>query len=719
MPVQKIDPKVIFASNAPAIDNPPIFSDKTKGWDVSRANDGRPTIKEMNKVQQDTDLKILWLNENSVTPYDASIDYPDGAVTLKDGSFKQLVSGAWVEFLDDFANKDEVKRGIANRYDPLLTYGINNRVVLENGDIVKSTVNGNTNDPNVDMTGWVKTNDASQIFDVSGEDQQKINFKARQTVDGLGDERFTPDINSTVFIPQINSFFEHVGSGGDIFSGSKNFKVKRSSLMTPIEAFGGGIDKTAAENTAAIIKFLNSADHSILLFMKNGTYNHNSINLSGFTNKSFVGGAFGSRQKNTILKNAEFGTSFYGDVTAIAIAFSGLYIQGQVGGTDVTRGVVLLGSECTVRDCWFRYFNDQGLSMQGGIATVENCTGWDCCRNYNATTKRGALEIAGNDGYYINLQFGCAQNVPEWQKITSPSLNNVGVYITNGNNMIVNVSGENCDVSIEMVGNGFNRLVNCRADQCWGTGWIIGSNSNMISNGLCENVSLTATNAYDAFLVTGTGNKLSNCWVRAVARFGSAKLPRYAFYDTVEASQVENRTRYGNCNGQYGTAEFKSITEYLSSPFCDAPIANRVSAAIADVTGTSLIVVTGSQLTGFNGSVYSGKKVTVWAATTVLLVHSTGFRLKGLRNKTLNSNNCTSFTYYNGVWCEDGWGSSDVQSTATTVQLESKTDTVNISNKYGGRPIWNTTDNKQYIASGSVDNSIWYVCDGSASITPV
>lgn len=154
MPTQKIDPKVIFASDAPAIDKPPVFSDKTKGWDVARANDGRPEIKQMNKIQQDTDLKILWLNENAVLPYDLSIDYPDGAITLKDGSFKQLSSGSWVEFLDDFADKDAVKRGIANRYDSSLTYNSGERVVLTNGDIVKSTVDGNTNDPNVNMTGW-------------------------------------------------------------------------------------------------------------------------------------------------------------------------------------------------------------------------------------------------------------------------------------------------------------------------------------------------------------------------------------------------------------------------------------------------------------------------------------------------------------------------------------------------------------------------------------
>ena len=43
------------------------------------------------------------------------------------------------------------------------TYGLHERVKLDNGDIVKSTIDGNTDDPNVNMTGWVKTNSASQI----------------------------------------------------------------------------------------------------------------------------------------------------------------------------------------------------------------------------------------------------------------------------------------------------------------------------------------------------------------------------------------------------------------------------------------------------------------------------------------------------------------------------------------------------------------------------
>lgn len=242
MPTQKIDPKVIFASDAPAIDKPPVFSDKTKGWDVARANDGRPQIKEMNKMQQDTDLKILWLNENAVLPYDASIDYPDGAVALKDGSFKQLSSGSWAEFLDDFADKDAVKRGIANRYDSSLVYNSGERVILTNGDIVKSTIGGNTNDPNVNMAGWVRANDASQVFDESGKAQQEVNNSLKSSVfyhiDSLEDAQkylgYIVEYNGKHFevsVEQSKDLRHPVIRSGDAYlipydQTSVNFKVK-------------------------------------------------------------------------------------------------------------------------------------------------------------------------------------------------------------------------------------------------------------------------------------------------------------------------------------------------------------------------------------------------------------------------------------------------------------------------------------------------------------
>ncbi len=170
MPTQRIDPKVIFASNAPAIDKPPVFGDKTKGWDVSRKNNGRPKIPQMNKVQQDTDLKILWLNENAVLPYDASIDYPDGVVVLKDGEFQQKISEGWVPF-----NKS--KPYILEYYKPGESYPVNARIMLDNGDIVKNTIAGNANNPNTNMTGWKssKETSATNVINSDGKTQQQVN----------------------------------------------------------------------------------------------------------------------------------------------------------------------------------------------------------------------------------------------------------------------------------------------------------------------------------------------------------------------------------------------------------------------------------------------------------------------------------------------------------------------------------------------------------------
>lgn len=63
----------------------------------------------------------------------------------------------------------------ASPYRTGKVYDLNERVQLESGDIVKSTAPNNTANPNIDMTGWVKTNNASQIFDASGKTQQEIN----------------------------------------------------------------------------------------------------------------------------------------------------------------------------------------------------------------------------------------------------------------------------------------------------------------------------------------------------------------------------------------------------------------------------------------------------------------------------------------------------------------------------------------------------------------
>lgn len=46
-------------------------------------------------------------------------------------------------------------------------YPLNARLRLTNGDIVKSTVDGNANDPNVDMTGWLNIGNAGEVDSIA------------------------------------------------------------------------------------------------------------------------------------------------------------------------------------------------------------------------------------------------------------------------------------------------------------------------------------------------------------------------------------------------------------------------------------------------------------------------------------------------------------------------------------------------------------------------
>lgn len=98
MPIPKIDPKKIFASQAPSQDVPAEFNNYERGWDESRKNNGKPTIKQFNKLQQLTDEKILWMHQNGAAlPFDEAIEYADGAVVVKDGELQQLKEGVWVD----------------------------------------------------------------------------------------------------------------------------------------------------------------------------------------------------------------------------------------------------------------------------------------------------------------------------------------------------------------------------------------------------------------------------------------------------------------------------------------------------------------------------------------------------------------------------------------------------------------------------------------------
>lgn len=93
--------------------------------------------------------------------------------------------------LNNFAN---LRAGVPVKFDPEFSEAIggypegSNLLLDDNVTEVVSTVAGNQNNPNTDMTGWKKKEiDASQVLDASGLNQQEINNVTAINVDSVAD----------------------------------------------------------------------------------------------------------------------------------------------------------------------------------------------------------------------------------------------------------------------------------------------------------------------------------------------------------------------------------------------------------------------------------------------------------------------------------------------------------------------------------------------------
>lgn len=97
MPTPYIDPNIVFASDAPTQDKPPAFNNYIKGMDETRSNDGRPTIKQFNFLQQQNDLKLLYIHERGAClPFVEGFPYENNAIVFKDGLIQQKNGASWV-----------------------------------------------------------------------------------------------------------------------------------------------------------------------------------------------------------------------------------------------------------------------------------------------------------------------------------------------------------------------------------------------------------------------------------------------------------------------------------------------------------------------------------------------------------------------------------------------------------------------------------------------
>lgn len=117
-----------------------------------------------NKLSEDTHEIIEGLDAALELAQDAAQDAQDAAVIAQGAAdtVNTIIVGGKVaasNVLDASAETQQQVNynGGSKWHSRVGGYKLNERVSLTNGDIVKSTVDANVNDPNVDMTGWDRT----------------------------------------------------------------------------------------------------------------------------------------------------------------------------------------------------------------------------------------------------------------------------------------------------------------------------------------------------------------------------------------------------------------------------------------------------------------------------------------------------------------------------------------------------------------------------------
>lgn len=95
-------------------------------------------------------------------------------------------------------------------------YPLHARIMLSNGDIVQNTVANNTNNPNSNMSGWVKQNSTTQIFNNSGISQESINSDFSELISDKANKATTLNgynIEDAYTKSEIDSTINAIGNG--------------------------------------------------------------------------------------------------------------------------------------------------------------------------------------------------------------------------------------------------------------------------------------------------------------------------------------------------------------------------------------------------------------------------------------------------------------------------------------------------------------------------
>lgn len=265
----------VFASQAPSEDLPAEFNNYPQGWNEARSNNGKPTIKQFNFLQQTSDLKALWILQNGAClPYDPSVEYAVGSLVLRDGVIQKTTASGTEPFFSESPY-------FLKYFTTGTSYPVNSQIMLSNGDLVKNTSGSSiTSDPNVDINGWSRT---------QGRNVRLSNFNARPNTDCTA--MFQAAALSAVqlkanLIIDVDNVLLNVPGAKSSLTSAITFDATYNGLTIIGENFPTIKAQGSNDDFFSMIKLLNSKNiqfHS-LTFDGNGTKYFDSSDPNKFEN---------------------------------------------------------------------------------------------------------------------------------------------------------------------------------------------------------------------------------------------------------------------------------------------------------------------------------------------------------------------------------------------------------------------------------------------------
>lgn len=365
-------------------------------------------------------------------------------------------------------------------------------------------------------------------------------------------------------------------------------------------------------------------------------------------------------------------------------------------------------------------FNGNTTSTPTGIGiNVGGCESVSCDDN-TLINNGGQGAATGIQIYCVSYEFGGGGGTPYRTQGVSISNNmismaantQVGIEVRQGGDGLAVqgnlIRGSTSNNAIQLATDSVNCANNVFVPDIGGT--VIASTATLVVPDWSETITVTGTaNITNIRTYSQDAYHEKVAWVK-VTNGGSG----YTSAPTVSFSGGGGSNAAANAYvGSNGTVTGVLLTNY-GSGYTSAPTVSFSGGGGSSAAATAQVGVPNR----------IGKKITLVLGGASSIANANNIFLSGSKTFFASSSGADTLSLigmYGTNWQEIGRQSTISEAyanTASAADIAAIGNVINTRGKYAGRAVYDTTNNRLMVASGSNTNSAWYVSDGSASVTP-